>query len=300
MRLIDVFFPKERQKVTEQYLRQVLATSICGILLCMSCLAGTTWAWFVVDIDNGVNVIDIASVPPEVTITVKGSPLDSSNPNLSKGVNELHIAHNGETDDLQYKSTLYVTLSVDHAVQGYVTLCADNQYQANVQITTEQDAFLSYTASWFEPTMLAGDLIDLYVEAESEPTEETTAPTEETTAPTEETTAPTEETTAPTEETTAPTEETTAPTEETTAPTEETTAPTEETTAPTEETTAPTEDETDPTTETTTPTEPTTQPTEAVTEPDEGAEQPGGTEGEPEETYTEPLDSETSDTEEEP
>ena len=272
MRLIDVFFPKERQKVTEQYLRQVLATSICGILLCMSCLAGTTWAWFVVDIDNGVNVIDIASVPPEVTITVNGSPLSLSSPNLFDGDNALHIAHNGKTDDLQYKSTLYVTLSVDQDVKGYVTLCADNQYQANVQITTEQDAFLSYTASWFEPTMLAGDLIDLYVEAESEPTEETTAPTEETTAPT----------------------------EETTAPTEETTVPTEETTAPTEETTAPTEDETDPTTETNTPTEPTTQPTEAVTEPDEGAEQPGGTEGEPEETYTEPLESETSNTEEEP
>ena len=57
MQMKGMFSLKAGQIVTEKYLRQVLVTSICGILLCMSCLIGTTWAWYAVSIENNDNEI---------------------------------------------------------------------------------------------------------------------------------------------------------------------------------------------------------------------------------------------------
>ena len=67
MRIKDLFTVPEGEKVTEQVFHRVLISSICGILLCMACLAGTTWAWFTVSIENTDNVIEIASEWPEST-----------------------------------------------------------------------------------------------------------------------------------------------------------------------------------------------------------------------------------------
>lgn len=67
MRIKDLFTVPEGEKVTEQVFRRVLISSICSILLCMACLAGTTWAWFTVSIENTDNVIEIASEWPEST-----------------------------------------------------------------------------------------------------------------------------------------------------------------------------------------------------------------------------------------
>ena len=46
MRLKDLFTVPTGEKVTERHLNRVLVSSICGLLLCMACLVGTTWAWF--------------------------------------------------------------------------------------------------------------------------------------------------------------------------------------------------------------------------------------------------------------
>ena len=163
------FAPKAMKKVTDQYLRHVLVTSICGILLCMSCLAGTTWAWFTVSIENTGNVIDIAEKPSDVIVTVDGSPLAVSPPNLSAGTNTLQIAHSSEADDVQQKSKLYVTFLVNEAVKGYVTLNAENNYAATVEIIAEEDCFVSWTVSWFAPDgadPLVGNTIDLRTAAQ--------------------------------------------------------------------------------------------------------------------------------------
>lgn len=67
MRIKDLFTVPEGEKVTEQVFHRVLISSICSILLCMTCLAGTTWAWFTVSIENTGNVIEIASAWEEPT-----------------------------------------------------------------------------------------------------------------------------------------------------------------------------------------------------------------------------------------
>lgn len=248
MKIKDLFFPNPEQKVTDKYLRRTLLVSICGILLCMSCLVGTTWAWFTVSVENTGNVITVAT-KPKVLVSINGDSVKTLQPNLD---NSVRVEHASEPDDVQKKSTLYVTFSLNEVVQGYVILNQENGYSATINITTNQERVLSWTASWFKPEgteQIVDYTIDLTVQdAPEESTEETTTDsTEETPKPTE-TTDSTEETTTPTETTTDSTEETTKPTE-TTDSTEEPKKPTEETTQTTEneatqETTQTTENET--------------------------------------------------------
>lgn len=233
MKFWRLFSVPEGKEITEKNLYRVLISSLCTIFLCMGCLAGTTWAWFAVSIENPENVIQVA-VPSVVVSTDHPAFLSEavgidtieieSETEFPAGEYLLTISHPGEGDVFDQKSNLYVTFSVDEVVMGYMTLNYDNNYETQVILQTEQDCVVTWVVSWFQPENaepVADDLIYWYAEEEeTESTEESTDPTEESTDPTEETTEPTEETTEPTEETTEPTEETTAPTEETTVPTE--------------------------------------------------------------------------------
>lgn len=200
-------YPEKEQKVTEKYMRRVLAVSICGILLCMSCLVATTWAWFVVGVENTENIIQIATEPPSVSVKENDVAISNDVPNLSAGVHTLEVIHSGNVDDLAQRSRLYVTFSVNEVVKGYVTLNRDNGYKTTIQITTDSECFVSWTVSWFEPDgadALQGNAIDLSAEtdADTEETEETTQPAQQETTPVEDATEPAEtdvETTVPVE-----------------------------------------------------------------------------------------------------
>ena len=72
----------------------------------MVCLVSTTWAWFTVSIENQGNEIKIAE--PEVKLQVNGETFKSGN-QLRSGEHKILIKHANELDDLQKKSTLYVT-----------------------------------------------------------------------------------------------------------------------------------------------------------------------------------------------
>ena len=69
MRIKNLFIIPTGEKVTEKALRRVLISSICSILLCMTCLVSTTWAWFTVSVENTRNEIWIAA--PKVSVTIK-------------------------------------------------------------------------------------------------------------------------------------------------------------------------------------------------------------------------------------
>ena len=68
MRIRNLFTVPEGEKVTEKMFGRVLVSSVCSILFCMACLAGTTWAWFSASIQNTDNVIQIAEVTANVTV----------------------------------------------------------------------------------------------------------------------------------------------------------------------------------------------------------------------------------------
>lgn len=72
MRIKELFMVPEGTKVTEKVFGKVLLSTILGIFLCTVCLTSTTWAWFVVGIENQGNEIRIATVTSDVTLMKKG------------------------------------------------------------------------------------------------------------------------------------------------------------------------------------------------------------------------------------
>ena len=300
MKFRELFSVPEGKRITEKNLYRVLVSSICSILLCMGCLAGTTWAWFAVSIENEENVIQIEE--PEVTVnvvriedpvvTVTIDDTFQSGYELVAGDYMLTITRSTNKDDLNQDMKFYASLIISYLdgeediTKIYKIVITDS---VSTAININTDFKLRIEISWMEPANaepVVENLIEVKVEEETESTEESTEPTEETTEPTEAETEPTEETTQPTEAETKPTEETTQPTEAETDPTEETTQPTEAETDPIEETTQPAETETDPTEETTEPTEAETDSTEETTQATEA-------ESEPIEETTEPTETET-------
>ena len=283
MRLKDLFTVPSGQKVTEKHMRRVLISSICSILLCMTCLVSTTWAWFAISIENEQNEIvtaELTDLLTDLTVRQGETRIEPSNDgsfSIKKDTEyELTITRIPNTDDLNQKMKFYGSFIIRYTegeedkTEIYRATIIDT-FSISIKINT--NAKLSIEVSWLEPkngTWLTGDPITIEVEEPTEePTEQSTEPTENTSEPTEAETEARKETTQPTEAETEATEETTQPTEAETEPTEETTQPTEAETEATEETTQPTEAETEPTEETTQPTEIETESAEETTQPGE-------------------------------
>lgn len=161
MRLKDLFTVPTGQKVTEKHLRRVLISSISSILLCMSCLVGSTWAWFAVSIENTGNVIEIGT--PEIKLTVNGESF-MFRTTLQPETYKVSMEHANGRDDFQKKSTLYVTLMIDESTTVYTTLNHENEYKQEFTIVANEEFSLSWNVSWFAPanaTELIGNIITL-------------------------------------------------------------------------------------------------------------------------------------------
>ncbi len=162
------------EKISEKQLAKVLISSVCSILLCVGCLVSATWAWFTVSIGNEDNVIQIA----EPKILVNDGDFQSGSVLPGDEV-QIRMENANLPDDFNRKSTLYVTLTVDGAVAGYLELNLENGYGAKVVITGYQGVVLSWDVSWFPPAStgeLSGGRI-FRVEGATEASVETTQET---------------------------------------------------------------------------------------------------------------------------
>ncbi len=248
MRFQELFTIPAGKKVTEKDLHRVLFASICSILLCMTCLVSTTWAWFTVSIENTGNTIEIATITASVAVTNQERTAVAASGDgsyvLNAGEYNICIALEDETSaDAKLlnnsKPTVYVVMTVSggDTIEYRLLTFEKREAAQNCQLTVIGDAqaMVSFSVSWVEPASETADgsepVVIGTVESETEPTGETSEPTEETTEPTEGATDSTEETTESTEETTIP-DETSTPTEPSSAgeePPASTTIPTETT-----------------------------------------------------------------------
>lgn len=175
MHLRDLFSVPKNQKVTEQHLFRVLTISVCGILLCMSCLVGTTWAWFSVTIENTGNVIAIGE--PGVHLTVDGNPFVSGSV-LTDGSYAVSIEHGNQVDDLNTRKMLYVTMTIRSGAESrsvYTTL----DHEKNLTLDVTGECTLSWEVSWFAPNQaaeLVEDVITVAGEHTAPPAETNEAP----------------------------------------------------------------------------------------------------------------------------
>ena len=154
MKFKKLFSVPEGSRITEKSLYRVLISSICSILLCMGSLAGTTWAWYVVSVENTGNVIEIGTASVILT-TQDLVPVSQNSYWPTQTDTTLHISHPNNYDDFNQKSTLYVTFSVDNTVKGYVMLNAGNMYESDLRILAGNGHQLTWVVSWFAPGTVA-------------------------------------------------------------------------------------------------------------------------------------------------
>ena len=189
MRIKSLFSIPNGEKVTEKALRKVLISSICSILLCMTCLVSTTWAWFVVSIENTGNEIAIAAVTPTVTITAtEGTVTELSNGGytLTKGVYSVNVSFTKEVtaeDVFGVKSgPVYLVISAikaDDTPKSYY-IAVENDYESVTCAIAIGDvsANISFSVSWVPPAT-ADEIADNKVTIGEISTVLTDAPTTE-------------------------------------------------------------------------------------------------------------------------
>jgi len=232
VRFKDLFMVRKGEKVTEKCLLRVLVSTICSILLCMSCLLGTTWAWFTVSVVDAGNVIQIG---PEVAVTVNDQPFAFGD-KLVPGATDLRqvtLIRVGEADSFEQSKPLYVVLTLrcgEDTSSAYVVLEGKSK---PILVKLNGESELTWSVYWSQPGNVqplneneALSIPQTVLEESTEPpTEPPTEHEEETTQPVEDTTNPSEDATNPSEGVTDPSEGATVPSESATDPTQDTSEP---------------------------------------------------------------------------
>ena len=70
-----IFYMPKHSKPTDENIMRLLLPSFLGIVLCMVCLAGSTWAWFSASISTSPQTIEAANF--DIAVTVNGKPVSS-------------------------------------------------------------------------------------------------------------------------------------------------------------------------------------------------------------------------------
>ena len=161
MRAIHLFTAPEGQKMTEKVFGRLLLSSICSILLCMACLASTTWAWFTVSMNNRENLIQIAQVCPVVDLTNSQMPIEPTDEGyyvLTAGEYELRLEVASDiqaTEGIEDVSNpVYVILSVNSGTneRSYWYRFESYDEAKLLVLKVEQDsAKARFSVSWVEP-----------------------------------------------------------------------------------------------------------------------------------------------------
>lgn len=192
----NLFTVPTGQKVTEKHLRRVLVSSVCSILLCMSCLVGTTWAWYTVDIENRGNEIQIATVTAEVDVLDGASnaiqPDAYGNYAFETGTYTMGIQL--ENDATEPQSPVYMVISVSSGGEiayYYLTFGNGNKAAEQRVVVGTDSATVRFWVSWLRPasaTAVNGEAI-VIGQVSNDP-EEPIAETDPSTAPSTEATEP--------------------------------------------------------------------------------------------------------------
>ena len=173
MRLKELFTAPEGQKVTEKVFGKVLISSVCSILLTMTCLFGTTWAWFTVSVENNDNVIQIATVSAQVTVTGNGQTETADGDGvyrLEAGTYAVHMQLTG--DRTATDSPVYV-LAVVGTDRYYYLAFENGSTEESCQLELPEAAAVSFRVTWVKPdTAVSASRLPQQTDPE-----ETTAPT---------------------------------------------------------------------------------------------------------------------------
>ena len=122
----------------------------------MSCLAGTTWAWYTVEIENRGNEIQIATVTADVNVLDAASNAvqldDDGNYTFATGTYTVQI--NLESDATEAKNPVYVVISVSSGEENayyYLTFENGNKAAEQTLQVGADGSTVRFSVSWVRP-----------------------------------------------------------------------------------------------------------------------------------------------------
>ena len=164
-----IYIPKHAKPTDENILRLILP-SIVGIIFCMICLAGTTWAWFSANIQTRPQTIKAANYDIEVSVKNETGNLVSTDQPLEAGqAYQITLTARGTAD----KFGGYCIVE-----GGGKTLYSDTLLpgeKLNFTLAPDTTAVYTFTSEWGshsgEADITEGSNIGHGAEAEPEPKE---------------------------------------------------------------------------------------------------------------------------------
>ena len=87
-----LYVPKHG-KVSDKEFTRIMISSVLGIMLCVICLAGLTWAWFSGSVSSAANNITAASFNIQIDVNVKGTKTTVS-PTVENGKYSFSLENN--------------------------------------------------------------------------------------------------------------------------------------------------------------------------------------------------------------
>ena len=155
MHIRDLFTVPEDQKITDKAFSRVLISSVLSIILLLTCLTGTTWAWFMVDIENTDNVIAIATITMDATVLQENGTTVTRESDgsyaLLGGTYTLQLQ--AETNATGSQRTIYVLLTLtqmEETTQYYVPF-SGGQTAGDTPIVVNTPAIASFSVCWSLP-----------------------------------------------------------------------------------------------------------------------------------------------------
>lgn len=144
----SLLYTPKHTKPADKNLMRLLVPSIVGILICMVCLSGTTWAWFSASVQTGAQTITAANFNVEVAI--------DPTPVISEG------GKYTLTRNTAYTVTLTATGTANE-IGGYCIVdndAGDRHYTSQIKpgaslqftLIPEADGIYTFTAVWGKPT----------------------------------------------------------------------------------------------------------------------------------------------------
>lgn len=151
--LKHLFTVPEGEKVTDRHLKRILLSSVCGILLCMTCLMSTTWAWYTVTLESDPITIQVAEY--SLTVEVDGTALTEQTHTLEANA-QANVEFLFETDAtagaMNPTPSRYVVITVSDETGAqkaifYVLVGTENK----LTLSTDEACTVQYALAWQAP-----------------------------------------------------------------------------------------------------------------------------------------------------
>lgn len=148
----------KHEKPTDENILQLITPSVLGIVLCMVCLAGMTWAWFTANSTAAVSKIEAADTSANATVMIE-SPVTAD----TEGSEAYVVSENADgTYSLKAGKLYTVVLDMQGSVLNgeYCIICGEGEsYYTPILMPNDEfifyicpntDSIYSITTSWGE------------------------------------------------------------------------------------------------------------------------------------------------------